>query len=321
MSVPTSRVATNTPPLMQSLDDDRVKLKLSNERIGSGLLSKSQRERKEAPMRKSKSEMAPDICKSAGKKASLYGKDFDKHSALAQQQQARQRVTTTLRWSDLEVGQLLGSGTFCHVYEVSLREKKEPPPPPPFARKEDLAASNTSLDLWELFSKSGIARHDDTTTTGEDTSPGTASSASSRSYNNNNKTVPPKSFALKHLDPHYLKGKHDFADCAIDLVMEAKILGCLSHPNVIKLFAVTGGSVSKVFTRKGGYFLLLERLHGALDERIRNWADADISSSASKRDRAKKLEDRLKSVAVGVARGMKYLHKNKVIYRYVHYHH
>lgn len=317
MSVPTSRVATNTPPLMQSLDDDRVKL--SNERIGAGLLSKSQRERKEPPMRKSKSEMAPDMCKSAGKKASLYGKDFDKHSALAQQQQARHKVTTTLRWSDLEVGQLLGSGTFCHVYEVSLREK-EPPPPPPFAGKGELAASNASLDLWELFSKSGIARHDDTTTTGEDTSPGTASSASSSRSYNNHKTVPPKSFALKHLDPHYLKGKHDFADCAIDLVMEAKILGCLSHPNVIKLYAVTGGSVSKVFTRKGGYFLLLERLHGALDERIRNWADADISS-ASKRDRAKKLEDRLKSVAVGVARGMKYLHKNKVIYRYVRCHH
>ena len=240
----------------------------------------------------------PDMCKIAGKEASRYGKDFDKLSALRQQT----REINEMRWSDLEVGKLLGTGAFCHVYEVTLKDKSKSLT----AEKAMLDGSDASIDVWELFHDSGITKE-------ARLDPRPAHEVANN--NNDSVKVTTTCFALKCLHPQYLKGKRDFADCAIDLVMEAKILACLSHPNIIKLHAVTAGSISKVFTKKGGYFLLLDRLYGSLDERIRDWAANEISMSKS--ERTTTLGQRLQSVAFGVARGMAYLHRNMVIYRYV----
>eukprot|EP00545_Synedropsis_sp_CCMP1620_P000646 CAMPEP_0119011142 /NCGR_PEP_ID=MMETSP1176-20130426/5482_1 /TAXON_ID=265551 /ORGANISM="Synedropsis recta cf, Strain CCMP1620" /LENGTH=532 /DNA_ID=CAMNT_0006963919 /DNA_START=88 /DNA_END=1686 /DNA_ORIENTATION=- len=235
---------------------------------------------------------AEHMCRVAGKEASRYGKDFEKHSTLAHTQT---RKVTELRWSDLEVGKLLGTGAFCHVYEAVLK-----PPPTTAQREQAEELEDDSSDVWDLMNRSGIDPE--------------ASVAASPGNNSNDREAH-GAFAIKQLDPHFLKGKNDFADCAIDLIMEAKILACLHHPNIIKLHAVTAGSISKVFTnRQGGYFLLLDRLNAdSLTERIREWADGEIT--ASRHERAKRLEDRLKTVALGISEGMKYLHKNMVIYR------
>lgn len=253
----------------------------------------------------------PDMCKIAGKEASRYGKDFDKKASALRQQT---REINELRWSDLEVGKLLGTGAFCHVFEVTLKDKSKSLS----TETAMLDTSDASIDVWELFHDSGItkeaARH--ATSSSNQTADNDNDDDDENDHNNNDIVkVKTTCFALKCLHPQYLKGKRDFADCAIDLVMEAKILACLSHPNIIKLHAVTAGSISKVFTKKGGYFLLLDRLFGSLDERIRDWAPAEISMSSSERRTA--LTHRLKSVALGVARGMAYLHRNMVIYRYV----
>ena len=228
-------------------------------------------------------------CKIAGRAASLYAKDFDKNSNL----QLQMREVDGLRWSDLEVGTLLGRGAFSHVHEVSLRDKGDGPPT--LATGQD--NSDASLETAEIFSES-FNGHD------------------AELYENLNIEVSGTgiSFALKCIDPQHLKGKRDFSNCAIDIVMEAKVLACLSHPNIIKLHAVTAGSVSRAFTRRRGYFLILDRVQGTLDERILTWADDE--SAMSKVERIVRLDDRLKSVVLGVVRGMKYLHKNMVIYRY-----
>ena len=272
----------SVPQSMQNWDEMKIAGRPSHRGAEASLI-------KSEHSRKSTKQEVPELCKIAGKEASRYGKDFDRHSMLGQ----HARKTSELRWSDLEVGKLLGTGAFCHVYEVTVREMARPST----KDKEGLQASDSSIDVWDLFNKSGINQE-------------VAQNNSNERANDNKGTT---SFALKHLDPQYMNGKHEFADCAIDLVMEAKILACLRHPNIIKLHAVTGGSISKVFTREGGYFLLLDRLHGSLNERIRDWADTEVSLSSH--ERAKRLEHRLKAVALGLSGGMKYLHENMVIYR------
>ena len=228
-----------------------------------------------------------EIRKIAGKRASLYAKDFDKNAKLFQQM----RDVDRLRWSDLEVGALLGKGTFNHVREVSLGGKGLRSQGP----RAGQDCSEASLDTAEIFSESFDGHDVDI-------------DESALSHTD-------KQFALKYIASQYLNAKVDFSDCAIDIVMEAKVLACLSHPNIIKLHAVRGGSLSRAFTRGRGYFLILDRVHVTLDARIRSWAENE--SSMSKVDRIAQLNGRLKSVVLGVVRGMKYLHKNKVIYRYV----
>jgi serine/threonine protein kinase len=218
-------------------------------------------------------------CRIAGKEASRYSRDFDKFSTLAKSG----RKIAQLKWSDFEIGQLLGTGAFCHVYEVTLQKG--------LSVQESGLVKSGSRDVGDVLKKSGIDKG---------------------GANEKNKGGPPIKFALKHLDPDCLRGNQDFSDSAIDLVMEAKILSCLQHPNLVRLHAVTGGSISKVFA-KGGYFLLLDRLHGSLSQKMKEWAAAEGNSSAH--DKVQRQEHRLKCTALGVARGMGYLHSNRVIYR------
>lgn len=285
MSIPRSR-ALNTAP-RRSLSQDLKDMKLSPTGTGASVDSRTM-------VTKSPRKPIPEVCKIAGKNASLYAKDFDKNSTLRLQM----RQVDGLRWSDLEVGELLGTGAFCIVREVRLKDRGNRSQTQ-MTGQED---SEASLDTTEIFNNSSIFNESSTSQDADIQDSARAEVDTSTS------------FALKCLDPQHLKGELNFSDCAIDLVMEAKILACLSHPNIIKLHAVTGGSVSRAFTRRKGYFLVLDCLNGSLEERICTWANEELSMSNV--ERVVRLDDRLKSVIIGVVRGMRYLHKNKVIYRY-----
>ena len=243
---------------------------------------------------KSPKKTIPETRKIAGEKASLYAKDFDKNSNL----RLKMRQVEGMRWSDLKVRELLGRGAFCIVSKVRLKDEGNRSPTQ-ISGQED---SEASLNTAEIFNDSSIFNDSPVSQDAEvqDSAPSEVDTRTS--------------FALKCLDPQLLKGEQNFSDCAIDLVIEAKILACLSHPNIVHLHAVTGGSVSRAFARRKGYFLILDRLYGSLEERIRTWTDEELSMSNV--ERIVRLDDRLKSVIIGVVRGMRYLHKNNVIYRY-----
>ena len=298
--------------------------------------------------------MSPAMGRVAGEEALRYSKDFDAHSKLAKHLTRKKKNITQLRWSDLEIGKLLGQGNFSHVYEVRLIYRDDLPDTDTVTTgnetiKDDVWKLNSGdwknpnvkeeVDIWDLVSVTGEEDSDSTPSDDDDTVEPRRLKIRERVY------------ALKHLHPQVTKKQKNFTASAIDLVLEAKLLSCLEHPNIVKLFGVTEGSINKVFS-DNGYFLLLDRLHETLEDKILEWTAMEAamvqnltsasgqhrrsslqqrrSSSSSRRksdsagveemmlptkEREKLLSERIDSVAIEIARGMEYLHSNRVIFR------
>lgn len=280
----------------------------------------------------------------AGREAKRYSNHFDQHTKLTRK---RRRNVTSLRWTDLEIGQLLGTGNFSHVYEVKLIRKE------PIVDDTVTVATSSrtiSTNVWEVQSNQWRdPRYDDrdvwdlvSVPEGED-----ESDEDENSSDNVGNDAEPACYALKHLHPSVAKDQDEFTSSVIDLVLEAKLLANLRHENIVKLHAVTEGSIARVFSSGAGYFLLLDRLYGTLEDRMEQWRRAartrqvaneqslsrrgpfSFFSSTKSRSIALEsipnipphlitepsIEERLRSVAVGVARGLEYLHSHRIIFR------
>lgn len=299
-----------------------------------------------------------------------YSRDFDAHSNLIRRagQGARKRKITQLRWTDLAVGRLLGEGNFSHVYEVRLTTLHDLPAGDdtvvttatnatkatmatieqdvwqttsgalPF-QNPTLTEEEKELDIWDLVS---VVDLDSSSDEEEEEEPAAVVAKRSSRLE--------KTYALKHLHPQVTTKQKNFTASAIDLVLEAKILSCLDHPNIVKLFGVTEGAISKVFSGNG-YFLLLDRLHETLEEKIREWITTEdlaatkiasappsqihaqarrgassrrplseqtieeLVTELANKERAKLLSARIGSVAIDIAKGMEYLHKHRIVFR------
>lgn len=293
-----------------------------------------------------------------------YSRDFDAHSNLARRGGGRKRKITQLRWTDLAVGRLLGEGNFSHVYEVRLTTLHDLPAGDdtvvtnatgatkgtmatiendvwqtsslPFTNPT-LTEEEQELDIWDLVS---VVDLDSSSDEEEEEEPAAVVPKRSSRLD--------KTYALKHLHPQVTTKQKNFTASAIDLVLEAKILSCLDHPNIVKLFGVTEGAISKVFSGNG-YFLLLDRLHETLEEKIREWITTEdlaatkiasappsqihaqarrgssrrpseqtieeLVTELANKERAKLLSERIGSVAIDIAKGMEYLHKHRIVFR------
>lgn len=277
----------------------------------------------------------------AGREAKRYSNHFDKHTKLARR---RRRNVTSLRWTDLEIGELLGTGNFSHVYAVKL-VRKEP-------LVDDtvtiMSSSRTiSTNVWDVQSNNWRdPRYDDRDVWDLVSVPEGGISDDEDSENHEDE---PTCYALKHLHPSVAENDDEFTSSVIDLVLEAKLLANLKHENIVKLHAVTEGSISRVFC-SGGYFLLLDRLYGTLEDKMEQWKIAAKTPAvddsgmllrrrpfaffSSSRPRSSlletqgptsdiaphlisepKIEERLRSVALGVARALEYLHTHRIIFR------
>jgi serine/threonine protein kinase len=124
-----------------------------------------------------------------------------------------------------------------------------------------------------------------------------------------------KRYALKCLNQSTMSSPKSFAAGASDLVLEAAILSRLDHGNIIKLHGVASGCVARSFTHtERGYFLLLDVLKDTLDDRLQAWRKKTYLKRLGESSRANVLS-RIEQVAVGVAKGMHYLHLNNVVLR------
>jgi serine/threonine protein kinase len=142
--------------------------------------------------------------------------------------------------------------------------------------------------------------------------------------------------ALKCLNPELIKSPDEFVDAAADLAREADTLSKLDHENIIRLRGIPTTNLSQSYTTcdELGYFILLDTLHETLKQRISRWRreaslvrgkirpcikrTLSLSSWKAKNKEESKIDlsemlDRVKSVAIGVARGMKYLHEQDIV--------
>mmetsp|Transcript_7078 Transcript_7078/g.11743 ORF Transcript_7078/g.11743 Transcript_7078/m.11743 type:complete len:326 (-) Transcript_7078:59-1036(-) len=111
---------------------------------------------------------------------------------------------------------------------------------------------------------------------------------------------------------------HDkkFKTGASDLALEVKLLECLDHPNIIQLHGVKSGDLEDSINHRD-YFLVIDYLVATLDDRLRRWRKeaGGIVSRINRRIGKKRLIERIESTALGVAKGMEYLHSKNIVFR------
>jgi len=135
----------------------------------------------------------------------------------------------------------------------------------------------------------------------------TDNSRSKRSLNSEN------FYALKHIKPDITEDSKDFRVAAIDLAVEGEILARLNHENIIKLHGIYGGSAKTAYVdSKHGYFLMFDVLEDTLTRRLMKMRRI---AKKKKRNGNYTMLNMVQKVAIGIAKGLQYLHENGVILR------
>ena len=114
--------------------------------------------------------------------------------------------------------------------------------------------------------------------------------------------------AMKCLRPQIRSDVDQFTIGAEDLVHETAILANLSHPNIIKLYGRSSGSLTNAFRTNDGYFILLDKLDETLHDRIEMWKRPD--SLCHQGPTSEQI-----SVAHTISKAMCYLHSKKIMFR------
>ena len=131
-------------------------------------------------------------------------------------------------------------------------------------------------------------------------------------------------YAIKRLRADVMEDDDAYQMGAADLVIEARFLACLEHPNIVKIRGMTHGDCDAFASGiEGDYFLILDRLSESLTQRIEKWKkEAKLSRgkhSGLVFDRQGKRWNSLlaKRLDCGfeIANALKYLHSKNIIFR------
>lgn len=131
--------------------------------------------------------------------------------------------------------------------------------------------------------------------------------------------------AMKSLDARRIPGPSEFVDAAADLAHEACLMSQFDHPNLVQLRGVPTTSLSESYAEHGnGYFILMDVLDGTLRQRIGEWKKTErcnhllclFKTPSLRHDALASMQlGRVESIAIGIARGMQYLHGMDVLLR------
>ncbi len=122
-------------------------------------------------------------------------------------------------------------------------------------------------------------------------------------------------FALKRLKANVIGNDTLLKVAAADLAMETTVLSSLDHENIIKLHGVKSGNMIASL-KEGSFFLVLDLLVETLDTRINRWQmKQNRSIFQSNANKEAKTFKRIRDVALGIAKGMEYLHSMNIMFR------
>jgi len=115
-------------------------------------------------------------------------------------------------------------------------------------------------------------------------------------------------FVVKHLRPSLLKDQRDFHEAAVELILEAKYLTTLKHPNLISMHAsATAGAMSYADGHHDAFFVVLDRLESTLIDKMFKWKMQGSKLQVSIDKRVKMMVD--------LAGALEFLHDRRLVYR------
>ena len=116
----------------------------------------------------------------------------------------------------------------------------------------------------------------------------------------------PQNYVIKFLSEKIMAKNEDYANGSLDLLVEAKILANLRHPNIIGLHGVSVDGVDGLKDRvEGNFFLVLDRLTCTLRHRLKEWRTFQTPPQ---------FVDRLQ-VGIQIALALCYLSRKNVLHR------
>jgi serine/threonine protein kinase len=218
-----------------------------------------------------------------------------------QSAQKEAQSMNTLTWDDLDLGELVGSGSFASVYRIKLRTSclDLVPTMTTLASTSDSGSDDLDLTFHGSSRWSSISS--------------TSHYASSR-------------FALKRLNQETLSKPSDAEIASEGMRFEAELLSEIlpQHANIIRMFAIS----SDFFENPASGFVVLEYLDETLEERLQRWKNRKTIEKNSMsvvaicrkfldRRMGDSLEQwfRIKQIGLGVAEALRFLHQHRILYR------
>ena len=183
--------------------------------------------------------------------------------------------------NEIEIGNLLGEGSFAEVFEVKSFHLSTPSK----NCNDDDSEIREYYQQHEVDDKGG------------------------------------SQYAIKSLKSRLIDNQRKFHQAATSLVLEARFLAHCDHPNIVKLRGLSALDNGSCFVDgSGGFFLILDTLDETLEERINRWEAEKISASMdeeSKSVSSYELDFYTDKIRYGIqiARALEYLHAHGIIYR------
>ena len=125
-----------------------------------------------------------------------------------------------------------------------------------------------------------------------------------------------ETYALKCLNKGTMEDDKIFETGAIDLTTEGELLSRLLHENVIQLHGHSAGGPANAFCdSEKGYFLILDLLETTLKRKLDDFRRKAKKMRIKSLSANSRVGDRVRTIALGVAKGLQYLHTQNVVWR------
>jgi serine/threonine protein kinase len=220
--------------------------------------------------------------------------------------------------TELELGRVLGRGGFCVVYELDaidllLGDDESDDNMSQVSRTSSLA-SLACVGRKRIRRKKATAKTLTTLVFDDENELVETRKSMSRLVSQTRKAK----YVVKKVDPKLLdRDSNTYMKGTTDLVLEAKFLSSLKHPNIISMKAMTTARLDQEL----GYFIILDRMFDVLSKRLNQWMQRHRATKGMTGfiTRGKKrsndlLIERL-MVANCISDAMSYLHSKGIVYR------
>ena len=211
---------------------------------------------------------------------------------------------------EIKVGELAGSGSFSQVFDI-FHIKLDPNPLQtksrffPSSFTSSFSSSNKRLSSEQNQQRNSVLEEHET-----------------NMLEQIKGQSPHARYVLKALDPKLLKDHRLFRRAVRDMDTEATLMRQLDHSHIVSLRGVSFSDANSLLEANDGtcdsFFLILDRLHETLDDRMTRWNQEKEQQGPSFYTDMTAIQNRLAlkvNYAAQIASALEYLHQKRIIFR------